>query len=103
MGGVVLEDCTTEGSAAVARGAGSGRPRMVFVSCSWRDFHAAEAVTAALWAHEPLDPWFDLERLRPGMDWERAWEDALAAHLAELPTVYAVYQRVSCPEFRRVR
>lgn len=58
------------GSAAVARGAGGGRPRKVFVSYSRRDFHAAEAVTAALWAHEPLDPWFDLERLRPGMDWE---------------------------------
>lgn len=49
----------------------------VFVSYSRRDFHSAEAVTAALWAHEPLDPWFDLQRLRPGMDWEVAWDDAL--------------------------
>ncbi len=54
-----------------------GRPLKVFVSYSRRDFHFAEAVTAALWAHEALDPWFDLQRLRPGMNWEAAWDDAL--------------------------
>ncbi|WP_369394632.1 TIR domain-containing protein [Streptomyces sp. CG1] len=75
---LALEDCTAEGSVAAARGAGGGRPRKVFVSYSRRDFYSAEAVTADRWAHEPLDPWFDLQRLRPGMDWGRAWEDALA-------------------------
>ncbi|MEU6050671.1 TIR domain-containing protein [Streptomyces xanthochromogenes] len=57
--------------------ADGGRPLKVFVSYSRRDFHSAEAVTAALWAHEPLNPWFDLQRLRPGTDWEAAWDDAL--------------------------
>lgn len=57
--------------------AGGGRPLKVFVSYSRRDFHFAEAVTAALWARERLDPWLDLQRLRPGMDWEAAWDDAL--------------------------
>jgi hypothetical protein len=49
----------------------------VFVSYSRVDFAFAEAVVDALRRHERLDPWLDLQRLRPGDDWEAALDKGL--------------------------
>ncbi|WP_407285380.1 toll/interleukin-1 receptor domain-containing protein [Streptomyces sp. BP-8] len=49
----------------------------VFVSYSRREFHFAEAVTATLRSQAALDPWFDVQRLRPGMDWAKALDESL--------------------------
>ncbi|MEU0239367.1 toll/interleukin-1 receptor domain-containing protein [Nocardiopsis sp. NPDC006198] len=53
------------------------RPRRVFVSYSRREFYFAEAMTAALRSRAGLDPWFDVERLRPGTDWAAALDAGL--------------------------
>lgn len=49
----------------------------VFVSYSRREFHFAEAVTATLRSRAGLDPWFDVQRLRPGMDWAGTLDESL--------------------------
>lgn len=49
----------------------------VFVSYSRVDFAFAEAVADALRRHARLDPWLDLQRLRPGDDWEAALAESL--------------------------
>ena len=49
----------------------------MFVSYSRVDFAFAEAVVAALRRHERLDPWMDLQRLRPGVDWSAAITESL--------------------------
>ncbi|MFC4563398.1 toll/interleukin-1 receptor domain-containing protein [Nocardiopsis mangrovi] len=49
----------------------------MFVSYSRREFYIAEAMAATLRLQAGLDPWFDVERLRPGMDWAAALDDSL--------------------------
>ncbi|MFE0191437.1 toll/interleukin-1 receptor domain-containing protein [Streptomyces sp. NPDC058989] len=58
-------------------GDGARRAATVFVSYSRREFHFAEAVTATLRSQVGLDPWFDVQRLRPGTDWARALDESL--------------------------
>lgn len=53
------------------------RPLRVFVSYSRVDFAFAEAVVAALRRHEDIDPWMDLQRLRPGVNWSAAITESL--------------------------
>ncbi|MFI6095595.1 toll/interleukin-1 receptor domain-containing protein [Lentzea sp. NPDC051213] len=48
----------------------------IFVSYSRQDFHAAEALTSVLAGHG-VDAWLDVERLRPGTDWEIAINGAI--------------------------
>ncbi|GIE95695.1 toll/interleukin-1 receptor domain-containing protein [Paractinoplanes rishiriensis] len=48
----------------------------VFVSYSRRQFYAARQLTAGL-AAAGLDPWFDVERLVPGTDWDAALNRAV--------------------------
>ncbi|WP_197288236.1 toll/interleukin-1 receptor domain-containing protein [Nocardia sp. NRRL S-836] len=56
--------------------AGARRQR-VFISYSRREFAFAEETAAVLAEHAGLDPWLDVQRLRPGTDWERALDDGL--------------------------
>ena len=53
------------------------RPLRVFVSYSRVDFAFAEAVVGALRRHGGIDPWMDLQRLRPGVDWSAAITESL--------------------------
>ncbi|TQJ05942.1 toll/interleukin-1 receptor domain-containing protein, partial [Amycolatopsis cihanbeyliensis] len=49
----------------------------VFVSYSRHEFNFAEAVAATLRSHGALQPWLDVQRLRPGDDWERKLDQGL--------------------------
>lgn len=51
----------------------------VFVSYARREFYFAEAVAATLAERDGLDPWLDVHRLRPGVDWARELDAALRA------------------------
>ncbi|MGZ3143160.1 toll/interleukin-1 receptor domain-containing protein [Lentzea chajnantorensis] len=49
----------------------------VFISYSRREFHFAEEAAAVLGARAGLDPWLDVQRLRPGTDWAAALDEGL--------------------------
>ncbi|MGH3792421.1 MAG: toll/interleukin-1 receptor domain-containing protein, partial [Pseudonocardiaceae bacterium] len=54
------------------------RPALrVFVSYSRRDFNFAEALTVTFRQNTALDPWLDVQRLRPGIDWAKALDENL--------------------------
>ncbi|MFJ8253445.1 TIR domain-containing protein [Streptomyces sp. NPDC094466] len=51
----------------------------VFVSYARREFYFAEAVAATLEKRGGLDPWLDVYRLRPGVDWAAELDAGLQA------------------------
>lgn len=51
----------------------------VFVSYSRREFYFAEAVATTLAERDGLEPWLDVHRLRPGVDWARELDAGLRA------------------------
>jgi TIR domain-containing protein len=76
----------------------------VFVSYSRSDFPVAEAVVAEL-RRAGLDPWLDVQRLRPGVDWSRAIDESLddADALLLLASPAAMDSAAVCHEWQWAR